>query len=78
LGTQVGSERDSSEPLIRRKAVSARNDGGMMAVIDTGEYGVLVTDEPEARRHRRRPVAAPDRDRSPLWLRGRHVQPHRR
>jgi uncharacterized OsmC-like protein len=48
LGTQVGSERDSSEPLIRRKAVSARNDGGMMAVTDTGEYGVLVTDEPEA------------------------------
>jgi uncharacterized OsmC-like protein len=37
-----------SEPIIRRKALSARNEGGMMTVIDTGEYGLLVTDEPEA------------------------------
>ncbi len=48
MATQIGGERDSNGPLIRRKALSARNDGGMMTVIDTGEYGVLVTDEPEA------------------------------
>jgi len=48
VGTQVGSERDSSEPLIRHKALTARNEAGMMTVIDTGEFGLLVTDEPEA------------------------------
>lgn len=48
MGTQIGSERNSSEPLIRRKALSARNEGGMMTVIDAGEFGLLVTDEPEA------------------------------
>jgi uncharacterized OsmC-like protein len=48
MSTQIGSDRDSNEPLIRRKALSARNDGGLMTVIDTGEYGLLVTDEPEA------------------------------
>ena len=47
MSTQIGRERDSEEPLIRRKALSARNDGGLMTVIDTGEYGLLVTDEPE-------------------------------
>lgn len=47
MSTQIGSARDSNEPLIRRKALSARNDGGLMTVIDTGEYGLLVTDEPE-------------------------------
>lgn len=48
VSTQIGSERDASEPLIRRKALSAHSDGGMMTVIDSGEYGLLVTDEPEA------------------------------
>jgi uncharacterized OsmC-like protein len=48
MSTQIGRERDSNEPLIRRKALSARNDGGLMTVIDTGEYGLLFTDEPEA------------------------------
>lgn len=47
MPTEIGRERDSDEPLIRRKALSARNDGGLMTVIDTGEYGLLVTDEPE-------------------------------
>ena len=48
MSTQIGSERDAPEPLIRRKALSARNEGGLMTVIDTGESGILVTDEPEA------------------------------
>jgi uncharacterized OsmC-like protein len=48
MGTHIGSERDASDPIIRRKALSARNEGGMMTVIDVGEYGAIVTDEPEA------------------------------
>ena len=48
MGTEIGGERDSTEPVIRRRALSARNEGGMMTVIDTGEYGAIVTDEPEA------------------------------
>ena len=48
MSTEIGSERDSSEPLIRRKALTARNEGGMLTLIDAGEYGLLVTDEPEA------------------------------
>ena len=48
MSTQIGSERESPEPLIRRKALSARNEGGLMTVIDTGEYGLFFTDEPEA------------------------------
>jgi uncharacterized OsmC-like protein len=48
MGTQVTSERDAPEPIIRRKALTARNDGGTRTVIDVGEYGRLVTDEPVA------------------------------
>lgn len=48
LGTEIGSERDAGKPLLRGKSLTARNEGGMMTVIDTGEFGVLVTDEPEA------------------------------
>jgi uncharacterized OsmC-like protein len=48
MGTRVTSERDAHEPIIRRKALKARNDGGMRTVIDHGEYGQMVTDEPVA------------------------------
>jgi uncharacterized OsmC-like protein len=48
MNTQVNSERDAPEPILRRKALTARNDGGMRTVIDVGEYGQLVTDEPVA------------------------------
>ena len=48
MGTEVTSERDSPEPIIRRKALTAHNDGGMRTTIDVGEYGRLVTDEPVA------------------------------
>jgi len=46
MGTQVTNERDAPEPLIRRKALTARNDGGTRTVIDMGEHGRVVTDEP--------------------------------
>ena len=43
--TQVRSE-DLTQPLIRRKSVSVRNEAGMKTVVDCGEFGRFVTDEP--------------------------------
>ena len=48
MTTEIKNVEELTEPIIRRKALSARNEGGMMTVIDTAEYGLLVTDEPEA------------------------------
>lgn len=48
MSTHMGDPEEMKEPIIRRKALSARNEGGMMTVIDAGEFGLLVTDEPEA------------------------------
>ena len=45
MATQVRSE-DLSQPLIRRKSVSARNDARMKTEVDCGEFGRFVTDEP--------------------------------
>jgi uncharacterized OsmC-like protein len=42
----VVNEADFSRPIVRRKAVSARSEGGMKAVIDCAESGTFVTDEP--------------------------------
>ncbi len=42
------SAEDLEQPIIRGKTLSARNEGDMMTVIDAGEYGLLVTDEPVA------------------------------
>ncbi|MEM9404348.1 MAG: OsmC family protein, partial [Pseudomonadota bacterium] len=36
------------KPVIRKKAVSVSNKGNMKAVVDAGEYGTFVTDEPVA------------------------------
>lgn len=46
--TEVISADDMREPIVRRKTLSASNDGSMMAMIDFGEYGHFVTDEPIA------------------------------
>ncbi len=46
MATEVGAVHDLSEPIVRRKQLSARNYAGMYTEIDTGEYGHLVTDEP--------------------------------
>lgn len=48
MGNEGTSQRDAPEPIIRRKALTAHNDGGMRTTIDVGEYGLLVTDEPVA------------------------------
>ena len=45
MSTEVTGERDSVEPIIRRKTLSARSEG-MRTVIDFGEFGQVVTDEP--------------------------------
>jgi len=46
MASEVVSAEDVKQPIVRRKKLSARNDGTMMTVIDTGEFGLLVTDEP--------------------------------
>lgn len=48
MATEVGAAHDLTEPIVRRKQVSARNYAGMYTEIDTGEYGHIVTDEPIA------------------------------
>jgi uncharacterized OsmC-like protein len=47
MPTEIRSE-DLERPLIRKKSVSARNDVGMKTVVDCGEFGQFVTDEPTA------------------------------
>jgi uncharacterized OsmC-like protein len=47
MATEVRSEK-LDQPLIRKKSLSARNDAGMKTVVDCGEFGHFVTDEPVA------------------------------
>ena len=44
----VVDEVDLTTPIIRRKAISVRNDAGILAIHDFGEYGYFATDEPIA------------------------------
>ncbi len=46
--TQVISEEqlDRSKPVIRKKAITAKNDATLRTEIDCGEFGTFVTDEP--------------------------------
>lgn len=48
MATQVISEEqlDISRPIVRRKSLTARNDGSLRTEIDFGEFGMIVTDEP--------------------------------
>lgn len=48
MATEVASQYDVTQPIIRRKQVSAVNHGEMLTEIDFGEYGYFVTDEPVA------------------------------
>lgn len=48
MTTEVADGFDMTEPIVRRKALSAVNHGSMMTDINFGEYGVFVTDEPIA------------------------------
>lgn len=48
MTTVVTSSESFDQPIVRRKTVTVRNDGTMKSVIDTGEFGTFVTDEPIA------------------------------
>lgn len=50
MATQVVSEAqlDLSKPIIRKKSITAVNEGGLRTEIDCGEFGIIVTDEPVA------------------------------
>lgn len=48
MSSRVVDEVDLTKPIVRRKKLVAHNDATMRTVIDTGEFGSLVTDEPEA------------------------------
>ena len=44
----VVDKRDSSKPMIRRKAFSASNDGSLATVVNFGDLGEFTFDEPVA------------------------------
>ena len=44
----VVDKRDSSKPMIRRKALSASNDGSLATVVNFGDLGEFTFDEPAA------------------------------
>ncbi|NND84384.1 MAG: OsmC family protein [Acidimicrobiia bacterium] len=46
--TTIVDEQDLTKPIVRRKAITVRNDAGMMSIHDFGEYGHFATDEPIA------------------------------
>ncbi len=48
MSSQVISEEqlDLSKPIVRKKAISAKNDGSLRTEVNCGEFGILVTDEP--------------------------------
>ena len=46
MASRVVSDEALSEPIIRRKRLSAHNEGGLRTVVDCDEYGTFVTDEP--------------------------------
>lgn len=48
MSSKVVSAEDLTKPVIRKKAVSVSNKGNMKAVVDAGEFGTFVTDEPVA------------------------------
>lgn len=48
MATRVLSQADAQPDFIRRKAMTAHNNASMRTVVDTGEYGTLVLDEPAA------------------------------
>ena len=46
MATEVTSAEELDQPILRRRTLTARNEGGMKTAIDCGEYGRFVTDEP--------------------------------
>ncbi len=48
MAPDVRDPHELTEPIIRRKALSATTEATMMTFIDFGEYGSFATDEPIA------------------------------
>jgi uncharacterized OsmC-like protein len=48
MTSKVVSQESFDQPVIRRKSLTAHNEGGMKTVLDFGEAGRGVTDEPVA------------------------------
>ena len=48
MPTEIVSEATSTEPLLRRKTLTALSPGTMRTDIDCGEFGTVTTDEPVA------------------------------
>lgn len=48
MATEVASKFDMTKPIIRRKLLTVHNDASMMSILDFGDYGHFVTDEPVA------------------------------
>ena len=48
MATEVKNAFDVTEPIVRRKMMTAVNHGGMMTEMDFGDYGYFATDEPIA------------------------------
>ena len=48
MATEVTGDFDVSEPIVRRKQLTATNHAGMFTEIDFGDHGFFATDEPEA------------------------------
>lgn len=47
MATEVVDEQDFSQPIIRRRKLSATNDATMRTVIEVDGTGSIITDEPE-------------------------------
>ncbi len=48
MATEITNVDELTEPIVRRKALRAETEATMMTLVDFGEYGHLVTDEPVA------------------------------
>jgi uncharacterized OsmC-like protein len=48
MSSKVVSAQNMDQPIVRKKSISARNDGTMKTIVDADEYGTFVTDEPSA------------------------------
>lgn len=50
MSTEIVSDADATEPLLRRKTLTGFTQATMRTDIDCGEYGQLITDEPASHR----------------------------
>ena len=48
MSSEVLDASTADQPTMRRKTLTAENDATLRTVIDTGQYGTFVTDEPVA------------------------------